>query len=252
MTKIFIVEDEKPAAKRLSNLIMEIMPETEIVDYADSVQSATEYLLNHPQPDLMMLDIQLGDGISFDIFKQVKINCPVIFTTAYDEYAIKAFELNSIDYLLKPVSREALAKSIEKFETLRRQNTVFDINTLIPLLENSKKAYKKRFLISIAERLVSIDTTEIAYFTSFDKNTFLVNHQGMYYAIDLSLDTLDEMLDPQQFFRVNRQFIVSVGSIDKIHLLSRSRLKIKLKPTPKEDVLVSNARTHQFREWLDK
>lgn len=252
MIKILIIEDESLAAKRLARLILEILPEAQILATCDSVLSAVEYLQNNAQPDLMMLDIQLGDGISFDIFKQVTVSCPVIFTTAFDEFAIKAFELNSIDYLLKPINIEALKKSLHKFEQWKQQNINSDIQSLLPLISPNNKTYKKRFLIAIGERLVSINSQDIAYISSIDKSTFLVDAQNMYYAIDQSLDKLEEILDPEQFFRINRQYIVSNSAIDKIFILSKSRIKLNLKPAAKEEVLVSNARTHQFREWLDK
>lgn len=251
MTNILIIEDENLAAKRLSRLLQELISEINILGFCDSVKSAVEYLQNNKQPDLIMLDIQLGDGISFDIFKQVTINCPVIFTTAFDEYAIKAFELNSIDYLLKPINVEALKKSLHKFEQLKQQNMGVDFQTLLPLLNNNK-VYKKRFLVAIGERLISINSQDIAYITSIDKCTFIVDKQNMYYAIDFSLDKLEEMLEPELFFRINRQYIISNTAIDKIFILSKSRIKLLLNPQAKEEILVSNARTHQFREWLDK
>jgi len=252
MTRILIIEDESLAAKRLARLVTEILPDAEIIGFCDSIQCAIDFLRNNSQPDLIMLDIQLGDGLSFDIFKQVKIDCPVIFTTAFDEYAIKAFELNSIDYLLKPINVDTLKKSLDKFNTLRQQAISFDINALLPLIGQDKKSYKKRFLIAIGEKLISVNTSDIAYFCAIDKSTFVVDRQNMYYAIDQSLDKLEEILDPQQFFRINRQFIVSPTAIEKMLLLSKSRIKLSLNPPAKEEVFVSNARTHSFREWMDR
>lgn len=252
MSKILIVEDEKPAARRLARLIKELNPDSEIIGFCDGVQSAVDFLKQNPTPDLIMLDIQLGDGVSFDIFKQVKVDCPVIFTTAYDEFAIKAFELNSIDYLLKPINIDSLKKSLSKYEQLQKQKIRLNLENILPAIGKEEKQYKKRFLIAIGERLVSINTDDIAYFSSIDKSTFIVDQGNMYYAIDFSLDKLEELLEPEQFFRINRQFIISSSSIDKIFILSKSRIKLILQPNTKEEILVSNARTHEFREWLDK
>jgi len=251
-TSILIIEDEELAAKRLERLLKDQMSDSQIVGFCDSIQSAIRFLQNNPHPDLIMLDIQLGDGLCFEIFKQVKVNCPVIFTTAYDEYAIKAFDLNSIDYLLKPINIDALRKSIAKFELLRRQPVSLDIQTLLPLLNPENKSYKKRFVIAVSDRLVPVNTIDIAYFCSIDKSSYIVDYKGVYYAIEQSLDKLEEILDPKDFFRVNRQFIVSATAIDKILLLSKSKIKLHLKPTTKEEIFVSNNRAHEFRTWLDK
>lgn len=251
-TRILIIEDEALAAKRLARLIHELLPEAEIVGYCDSKASAIDYLKSSLLPDLIMLDIQLGDGLSFDIFKEVDVRCPVIFTTAYDDYVLKAFELNSIDYLLKPINRDLLQKSLVKFETLRQQSIVPNIGSLLPLLGIDTKSYKKRFLIAIADKLVSLTTNEVAYFCSTEKSTFIVDYKGKQYAIEPSLDKLEECLDPEQFFRINRQFIVSTHAIEKMILLSKSRIKLHLKTPGKEEVLVSSARTHEFKEWMDR
>jgi len=251
-TKILIIEDETLAAKRLSRKLKELVPEAEMVGYCDSIASAIRFLQSSPLPDLIMLDIQLGDGLSFDIFKQVEIHCPVIFTTAYDEYVLKAFELNSIDYLLKPINKELLQKSLLKFEKLRKQAISPDISALLPLLGKDNKTYKKRFLIAIADKLVSVTTKDIAYFCSVEKSTFIVDYKGMQYAIEPSLDKVEESLDPDQFFRINRQYIVSSNAIEKMVVLSKSRIKLHLKATTSEEILVSSARTHEFKEWMDK
>jgi DNA-binding LytR/AlgR family response regulator len=203
-------------------------------------------------PDLVMLDVQLGDGLSFDIFKQVDIICPVIFTTAYDEYAIKAFELNSIDYLLKPISKEKLERSIEKFRKLTHQAVPADWKILASLLDKEKREYKQRFLVYIGEHLHSVQTSDIAYFYSVEKSTFLTTSSGKSFCIDLSLDKLEGLLSPTDFFRINRQYLISFGSIKKISILSKSRIKLQLAPLPTQEILISASRTHDFREWLDR
>lgn len=252
MTKVLIIEDEQPAAKRLEKMLLEIAPEFEIMQRCDSIESSVQFLKTGIMPDLIMLDVQLGDGLSFDIFKQVDISCSIIFTTAYDEYAIKAFELNSIDYLLKPISKEKLEKSIEKFKKLSLQTVQADWKTLSTLLDKEKRDYKQRFLVYLGEHLHSVQTSDVAYFYSIEKSTFLTTKLGKSFSIDLSLEKLERMLSPKDFFRINRQYIISFQSIKKISVLSKSRIKLLLEPPPTEEVLISNARTHEFREWLDR
>lgn len=250
MAKILLIEDEIPAANRLSKLINDAAPDFEIIQICDSIESSIQYLKSNSQPDLLFLDVQLGDGLSFDIFKEVEITCPVIFTTAYDEYVFRAFELNSIDYLMKPIHSDALAKSIDKFRRIN-QSTPPDWRFLTTLIEE-KSAYKQRFLVNVGTNLMSIQTSEIAFFYSVERATFLVNKAGKTYSLEYSLDKLEGMLSPKAFFRVNRQFLISSESIKKIFVLSKSRMKVELEPTFNEDVFVSNARAHEFRMWLDK
>lgn len=252
MIKVLIIEDEQPAAKRLEKMLMEIVPDFEIVHRCDSIESSVLFFKSGIIPDLVMLDVQLGDGLSFEIFKQVEISCPVIFTTAYDEYAIKAFELNSIDYLLKPISKEKLEKSIEKFKKLNQQAVQSDWKTLASLMDKEKREYKQRFLVYVGEHLLSVQTSDIAYFYSVEKSTFLTTKAGKSYPLDLSLEKLEGMLSPKDFFRINRQYITSFESIRKMSVLSKSRIKLTLEPLPSDEILISNARTRYFREWLDR
>lgn len=251
MIKTLIIEDEAPAAKRLEKLLMQAEPLIKVVDILDSIENAIKWFKNNEQPDLLMLDIQLADGLCFDIFKQVKVDCFVIFTTAYDEYAIKAFELNSIDYLLKPISEEKLFHSLEKFKMLKQTNPSFKIEELIASIEGKKTTYKKRFAISIGNKIKSIESREIALFNSLEKNTFLITFSGSSYPVDFSLDKLETLLDMESYFRINRQCIVNYSAIEQIHILSKSRIKIKVTGS-EENILVSTAKTHSFREWLDR
>jgi DNA-binding LytR/AlgR family response regulator len=251
-TRILIIEDEGLAAKRLARLVQKHLPDADIIAFCDSKESAIRYLKNNKHPDLLFLDIQLGDGICFDIFDEVEVDCPVIFTTAYDEFALKAFEINSIDYLLKPISEEKLQRSLEKFERQKKPITSDDIQALLPMLSQPAKLYKQRFLVVYGEKLFSITTSDIAYFCSLEKATFIVDFKGMHYALETSLDKLEELVNPELFFRVNRQYLVSSASIEKMILLSKSRIKLHLKPATKEEVLVSSARTHDFKNWLDR
>lgn len=251
MIRTLIIEDEEPAALRLEKLLKEIDPAIEILDRIESVYSAIQWLSENKQPDLMMLDIQLADGQSFEIFKKVRVDCFVIFTTAYDEYAIKAFELNSIDYLLKPVNKAKLAVSIEKYKKLSQSKSSFDFNELIHAIESKKSAYKKRFAIQIGTKIKSLETLEIAWFYSLEKNTFLGTFEGQEYPVDFSLDKLETMLDPEVFFRINRQYLINYSAILKIHVLSKSRLELEIKGY-RERMLVSTAKAHAFRQWIDR
>ena len=252
MIGTLIIEDEAPAAKRLEKLLKEVEPSITILKTIESVSSAIKWFEQHSQPDLLMLDIQLADGLSFDIFKQVRIDSFVIFTTAYDEYAIKAFELNSIDYLLKPINREKLRKSIEKFIRLHGEKTSIDIQAVIAAMDRGRKKYKLRFSVNVGTKIKSIETANIAYFYSMDKNTYLCTNEDRHYPVDYALDKLEELLDPQDYFRINRQCTVNYHAIEKINILSKSRVSIHTNPSTKEPLLVSTARTHEFRLWLDR
>ena len=252
MINVLIIEDEQPAAKRLEKMLLEIMPDSEIIGRCDSVEASVQFLKANKMPDLLMLDIQLGDGLSFDIFKQVEVSCPVVFTTAYDEFAIKAFELNSIDYLMKPIRKENLERSLEKFNKLRNQSSPLNWESIAALLDKDKRDFKQRFLVYVGEHLHSVQTSDIAYFYSVEKATFITTFTGKSYNVDLSLEKLEGMLSPTEFFRINRQYLVAFSAIKKISVLSKSRIKLTIDPLPLDETLVSTARTHDFREWLDR
>jgi len=251
MIRVLLIEDEQPAASRLSKLINEVAPDFDIIQTCDSIESSVSFLNNATAPDLIFLDIQLGDGISFEIFRKTDVNCPVIFTTAYDEYGFRAFELNSIDYLMKPIHKEELARSIDKYRKLNKALKP-DWQFLNGIFNKDQTAYKQRFLVSSGPNLVTIKTSDIAYFYSVERSIFLTSTQGKSYALDLSLDKLETMLSPKEFFRINRQYLVSLNAIKKISVLSKSRMKITLEPISSDEVFVSNARAHEFRVWLDK
>ena len=252
MIGTLIIEDEAPAAKRLEKLLREVEPSITILATIESVSSAIKWFEQHSQPELLMLDIQLADGLSFDIFKQVRIDSFVIFTTAYDEYAIKAFELNSIDYLLKPVDKRKLEQAIGKFRKLRDHKNSIDIQTVLAAMDRGRRKYKERFAVNVGTRIKSIETSKIAYFYTLDKSTFLCTVEDRHYPVDYALDKLEELLDPQDYFRINRQCTVNYYAIEKINILSKSRVSIHTDPAAKEPLLVSTARTHQFRLWLDR
>jgi DNA-binding LytR/AlgR family response regulator len=252
MINTLIIEDEQPAALRLIRLLKKIDQSIEITGVVDTVDAALKWFSNNATPDLIMLDIQLGDGISFEIFRKVRIDSYVIFTTAFDEYAIRAFEVNSIDYLLKPVDENKLATSLEKYRRLRIIPGEMNYEKLIETLEKRKGKYKKRFVVSIANKIKVIQTDEIAYFYSKEKNSFACTSDNRHFPLDFSLDHLEEMVDPESFFRINRQFIVRNTNISKIEILSKSRIRIETLPPADEEIMVSSARTSEFRSWLEK
>ncbi len=247
--KIVIIEDEIPAAKRIEKLIKEVEKDAEIVAKLDSIASSVHWFNQNPQPDLVLMDIELADGQSFEIFNRVKITSPVIFTTAYDEFALKAFKVNSIDYLLKPVEIDELRKSIDKWNALKGSSQHVNIASLIDSF--STKKFKTRFLVKVGERLISIENEQIAYFMAEDKYSFLVTLDNKKYILDQSLDEIENSIDSRLFFRLNRQFIAPHKSIDAIHNHLNGKLKIILKLNQKVEIYVSREKASDFKFWLD-
>lgn len=254
--KILIVEDEELAAERLSQLVKEIEPGAEIYGPIDTVTATVSHLKTHSDYDLILLDIQLADGKSFSIFEEFEVVTPVIFTTAYDEYALQAFELNSIDYLLKPVKREKLKSSLEKFRKLKEYYGAGNPNAqLYELLKNLKipktTVYKDRFLISKGDAMVPVKVSEISCFYAEDKEVFLLTHENKRYIIPHSIEELSAKLDPKLFFRVNRQFIISADSIRKVHNYFNFKLKVEMNADPKLEIIVSRSKTTDFKAWMN-
>ncbi len=251
---MLIIEDEAPAARRLAGLIREFEPGVQIYDTIDSVESATKWLKTHESPDLIFMDIQLADGLSFDIFGRVEVRAPVIFTTAYDEYALKAFKVNSVDYLLKPIDQEELCNSLRKLQKMRDQFTApLDtqvLRSLVQSLQPSQPQFKNRFLVRFADKLVFIQAEDIAYFVAEDKYVFVITCDNKKYPLDHTLDELDTLLDPSVFFRLNRKFIAHLRSIHSIHTYFNGKLKLHLHPTEPEEVTVSRERAASFKKWL--
>jgi DNA-binding LytR/AlgR family response regulator len=247
--KILIVEDENLAAKRLIALVKEQLPEAQIFGNIDTITASVKWLQNNPEPDLIFLDIQLADGISFEIFDKVKVSAPIIFCTAYDHYAIKAFKLNSIDYLLKPIDPDELKQAIFKFEAGKRE-PVISMDQIKNLLHQAQQTYKSRFLVKQGERIQTIDTQDVSFFLSEDKVTLLQNRQGKRFIIDYTLDEVQNMLNPESFFRISRKYIVSVSAIKEVFSYSNSRLKIHLENCSDNDILVSREKTGHFKSWL--
>lgn len=254
--KILIVEDEELAAERLAQLVKEIEPDAEIHGPVDTVTATIAHLKTCTDYDLILLDIQLADGKSFSIFDDFEITTPVIFTTAYDEYALQAFELNSIDYLLKPVNREKLKTALEKFRKLKEYfgagNPNIQLYEMIRNLRTPEKpAYKNRFLISKGDAMVPVKVSEIAAFYAEDKEVFLITHENKRFIIQHSVEELTSKLDPKLFYRVNRQFIISADAIQKVHNYFNFKLKVELKADPKLDIVVSRSKTLSFKAWMN-
>ena len=247
-----IIEDEKLAAERLEELIHEIDSSIEISAILISIEQSVKWLSRN-KPDLIFLDIQLEDGLSFSIFENIEIDIPIIFTTAYDQYAIKAFKLNSIDYLLKPVKKDELRESLNKFKNIK-SSFLMDFEDIMRSIQQRDVSFKKRFLVQYGQKIKKVEVEEAAYFYALDKNVFLTTIQNNTYPIDYTLDKLQEVLNPEKFFRINRKMIISFSAIKNMIPYSRSRIKIELNPNEPKDVeaLVSVERSSAFKEWLDK
>lgn len=248
--KLLIIEDEPASAQRLKKLAEEIDSDIIVLDILDSITSSVEWLKTHTEPDLVLSDIHLADGLSFEIFRQVNLVCPVIFTTAYDQYAIQAFKLNSIDYLLKPIKKPELADAIRKFKKLQPAAPRFDLGQLSALLGKQEKDYLKRLMIRIGQQIKVVEVKDLAYFYIDEKIVFGVSFSKDRYPMDLSLDQLEKQLDPERFFRINRGFIISLESIETMITYSKARIKIKLKPPCEVESITSTERSAEFRDWL--
>ncbi|HLP92919.1 MAG TPA: LytTR family DNA-binding domain-containing protein [Saprospiraceae bacterium] len=250
--KTIIIEDENLTAQRLEGMLKKYNPNIEVLAILPSVEASVEWLRKNDAPDLVFMDIHLEDDLCFKIFELAPLTSPVIFTTAYDEYMVKAFKVNSIDYLLKPVNYVELIAAIEKFKALKEQFAKPDFNTLLQYIGQRTPEYKSRFMITVGTKIRSIEVSEIAYFYSDEKITFMVTKEGQSLPIDFSLDKLSTLLDPTLFFRVSRQFLVSFASVQTVHTHFKGKMKLDLLPKSKLDVFVSGDRMSDFKEWLGK
>ncbi len=250
--KILILEDENATARRLEKLLAEIDPTLQILDTLDSIESAVNWLNRHPAPDLILQDIHLADGNSFEIFKHTNAACPVIFTTAYDEFALQAFKVNAVDYLLKPIKKEELAAAIEKTRRLQGSaQSPAQLAALLEVLRKNEPQHLQRMLIKFGHSIKLVDMADAAYFYTRDKITFLVTRStGKRFPIDHPLDKLETLLDPLKFFRINRQFIINMAAIKEMHPYSKSRVKIDLEPASDMETIVSTERSAEFKRWL--
>jgi len=258
--KILIVEDEELAVKKIRKTLATVEPDAEVVAVTDSILSTVNWLAENPSPDLILMDIELSDGQSFEIFNQATIKSPVIFTTSYDEYALKAFKVNSIDYLLKPIQKEDLEAALEKLRQVKdlykseEPKKDVSIDNLVKELQQKlqPREYRKRFLVKHAQKLVSIEVDEIAYFFSDGRLNFFKTFDNKKFVVDYTMDELEEMLDPDKYFRISRAFYISVDSVDQIHDYFGNRLLLHLKPAVDKESIVSREKVTEFKKWMGK
>lgn len=254
MLNIAIIEDEPLAAEDLAKTLGEVSDECNVVVKLDSVKSAIAWLSEN-EVDLILSDIELGDGLSFDVFSQVKNNTPIVLTTAYDQYALRAFKEKSVDYLLKPIDKDELTAAIEKYKNWSRDKKEFDMQSLLAAIKPSKEpSYQQRFMVTLGEKIKSVQEKDVAYFFSEDRYTFLVTNQGAQHIINYNLGDLEANLDPDKFFRINRKFIIAYSAISGMIAYSKSRVKVDLTPPAPNsiEVVVSVERSGSFKKWLNR
>lgn len=248
--RILILEDEEQAAKRLQKIISVLLPGAIINGILSSIEKAVEWFANYPMPDLIFLDIQLADGNSFQIFKRVNITCPVIFTTAHENFALQAFKVNSVDYLLKPIDDVDVKAAVNKLKLLQSKHPiVVDYREVLKTIQ-APDSYRERFIIRMGDSIKSINTNEIAYFFTENKTNFICTNEGKRFPIDFNLDQVEHTLNPKTFFRINRQFIIGHHSIDEMKAHTRSRVVVKLRPVSKLETIVAIDRAQDFKSWL--
>ena len=253
---VVIIEDEAPASSKLEQLLLRYDENIHIAKVLRNIEDSVAFFTNPIEKiDLVFMDIQLTDGTSFEIFKQVELKTPIIFTTAYNEYAIEAFKVNSIDYLLKPVRLEQLTKAIDKYKTLpehlTQQEKGIDINALARLLTKDEE-FKSRFMVKIGEHIHSVKTEDIACFYSDGRIVFLLTTKKRKFIVDYKLENLENMLDPKIFMRVQRSFIVNIDAIEDVIVYSKTRLKVMLSVKTEKEIIISREKTRSFKEWLSR
>ena len=259
---ILIVEDEDLAVKKLKKTLFSVDESATVVGESDSIKGTVSWLENNPTPDLILMDIELSDGQSFEIFNHVQVKSPVIFITSYDEYALKAFKVNSVDYLLKPVQKEDLQAALEKFREMKKMYktdsaappAAISIDDIVKELQQKlqTKEYRKRFLVKHGQKLVSVEVDEIAYFFSDGRLNFFKTFDNRKFVVDYTMDELNEMLDPNKYFRISRSFYISVDSVSQIHDYFGNRLILQLKPETDKEAIVSREKVTDFKTWLGK
>jgi DNA-binding LytR/AlgR family response regulator len=250
--KILIVENEIPASEKLLRLLKKIDKSITVIGVAETVEEAVNRLQAKPEPDLILMDIQLDDGLCFEIFEIMTVETPIIFTTAYDEFTLKAFKVNSIDYLLKPIEEGALKSAIDKYKKLYADNDPLKRDFKL-LINEFRNQYKSRFLIKIGDKFRSVPTAEISHFYINERSVFLSDYQGKDYGIDYSLDQLQGMMDPRKFFRINRECVVAIDAISTMYSYSSSRLQLTIKGRDKSDLfVVSREKVADFKKWIDR
>ena len=249
---VLLIEDEEAAVTRMQKMLRQLDPNLQIAGVADSIESSVNWLRENPAPDLIFSDIHLADGSSFEIFKEVEVSAPVIFTTAFDQYALDAFKVNSIDYLLKPVKPAELEKSLDKWKKLRTQNSspAIDYQQLLQALKPAQNNFQKRLVIRYGPHIKTVEVADVAYFFTQEKITFLCTFEGKKLPVDATLDEMEKELDPSEFFRINRQFIINIKAIGSMVSYSKSRVKIELQPPSEIETIVSTERSSTFKNWL--
>ncbi len=249
---VLIIEDEAPAFRRLQRILEELEMGIQILEVIDTVEDSIKWLRTNKELDLIFMDIQLADGLSFEIFKEVEVETPVIFTTAYNEYTLEAFKVNSIDYLLKPIDEKLLKKSIEKYKKYHQSDlkSNVDLNAILEKIKPESKNYKDRFLVKSLQKLISIATDDIAYFYTESGVLYLKTKEGKKYSIDFTLEELESKLDPQYFSRLNRQFIGNISAIQSCESYEKGKLMVVLEPRTDLPVIVSRERGTDFKKWL--
>ncbi|MBK8494702.1 MAG: response regulator transcription factor [Chitinophagaceae bacterium] len=251
--RILILEDEEQALLRLQKMIFKVIPDAVISGTPSSIEEAIAWFQNNPMPELIFMDIQLADGTSFQVFNRIKITCPVIFTTAYENYALQAFKVNSVDYLLKPLDENDVKSAIDKLKLLQQSGPVtIDYSGILDTIKISQKKYKDRFIVKLGDTIKSLCIEDIAYFYTENKTNFVCTIEGKRLPVDFTLDQVEEMLNPKNFFRINRQFIIGHHAIDEMKAHSRSRIIVKLLPAYKATTVVSVDRAIEFRNWLSE
>lgn len=252
--KVLIVEDESGVAQDLCDKLQETEPAIEILAIIESIQEAVEWIDAHPNPDIGFFDIRIADGDSFKIFEKTTVNFPVIFTTAYNEYALKAFKVNSVDYLMKPIEKQALKTALQKYKAIYKKDELHEqrnlLNIIRDLQNGQQKKYKKSFLVYVKDKILPIDIQAIAYFYLENDTVFCFTHANEKYLIDQSLDKIINQIDPESFFRANRQFIISRKATISAATYFNRKLKLELKPAPKGDVIISKPKVPEFKKWL--
>lgn len=257
---ILIVEDEELAVKKIQKTLASVDPAANVAGITDSITSTVDWLKSNPSPDLILMDIELSDGQSFEIFTRVEVKSAVVFTTSYDEYALKAFKVNSIDYLLKPIQKEDLESALSKYRQMKNMYasgtapTDLNVENLVKELRQKlqPKEFRKRFLVKHAQKLVSIEVEEIAYFFSDGRLNFFKTYDNKKFVVDYTMDELEEMLDPDRYFRISRAFYIAVDSVDQIHDYFGNRLLLHLKPAVDKEAIVSREKVADFKKWMGK
>ena len=257
--RILIVEDEDLAVKKIRKTLGDVDANADVVGVTDSIFATVSWLQNNPAPDLILMDIELSDGQSFEIFSRVPVKSAVVFTTSYDEYALKAFKVNSIDYLLKPIQKEDLEAALNKYRQMKTMyagngHNELNMDALVKELQQKllPKEFRKRFLVKHGQKLVSIEIEEIAYFFSDGRLNFFKTYDNRKFVVDYTMDELEDMLDPERYFRISRSFYVSVNSIDQIHDYFGNRLLLNLKPAVDKESIVSREKVTDFKKWMGK